>query len=918
MADRKLATSEEEYLNAQTGDRKLAASEAEYAAIVAPDRISTEAPNPGQPLAQGTSAMNAELARLPGGLLNLSRDAINFAIPGKKNDITMDYTQAIQGGLKRLGVMQDVKPIEERTPAEHRMIIGGETLGTGLTGAVGGAGLAAKGLGVIGKAKGPITRGVKDALTTLNQAYVRGPGKFLSAEVAAASGAAQGAVIADAVAPGNSGARLAGEVIGSFVSPLGLAANAAGNAVGTARTVRNAATAPGRQKTAAAKIMQALVIDSGEDPAQVAELLRRVELEGPGLTVGAKTGSTAMRRLEASIAKENTKAAAVFDNDRNAAVAGALGSVRSQIDALAQSGDPAAVSLAADLRARYFKDLVTQRVDTAMTNAMTAADNFKGVADTGTSSRSAAEYLQGTVNELREVEKDLWSRANKSTVIDPVNLADAYEGRLNILLDEDSLPAPVNAAIKRILKQENADPDDISEVLGPANAEPEATVGEALRLRSRLRALARREFSATEGDRQKGLVLNNIADGLDQDLIDTGLPEILEASAFTRSLYDNVYTTLAGKFVTRGSGAPDVPPDLLFDRVFSGSPARRQEAMSQLLKAENVETARSLDSVRQSADEFLRSNVEQLIDETGAVSQPRLDAFLRQNREVIGNFPGLQRDLGDLQSATAALKGAFARRETVDKITNGQSVFARVLKTNNPYKAVSSVMTGGNPQREFNQLASVARRHDKQFGTNAAQKGLATTVIDYARNKVTNAKGEIDYVAFERVLKDPIATNQPSVSNMLARSGGMSPKELTRFEGLVNRAADIQRNSSSKFRGAELLPPTAPLMDFIIRFSGARAAASIPGSPGGGSSLIVAGAGSQAMRRLMEKIPQTRVMDILIEAAQDPKLAADLLARPTDLRHSLEINSRVDAKVSLLFNLATPPDEEDIGYDVTD
>lgn len=82
----------------------------------------------------------------------------------------------------------------------------------------------------------------------------------------------------------------------------------------------------------------------------------------------------------------------------------------------------------------------------------------------------------------------------------------------------------------------------------------------------------------------------------------------------------------------------------------------------------------------------------------------------------------------------------------------------------------------------------------------------------------------------------------------------------------------------------DLLGTEDAVFDLLTRIGGANIGTAGAVGAQTGSSLIAASAGSKFLRNLLNKMPRTKVRDILVEAMYNPKLMQKLLEKPTSAK----------------------------------
>ncbi len=841
--------------------------------------------NSGQPLREGLTEANraiadsiggaGELLNAPGraltaltnraGLTNYSNNPEDGIFPTKKE---------VRAGFEGVGIDVTPKPDAERTPAESAAGRAGEVIGLGASFMI--PGTAAVKAGAQGK-------GALGFLEPIGRNFVKNPAAFAATEVGTLSGAAQGAAAAELAFPGSDLAGFVGEVAGGFVNPTSAVAKAGPRAANAAGRVASTFTKAGRE-AAASKTLIRLAKEAGEDPKDLAAALKKSDVVPNNLPSGAKTGSEAMLRLEASVARDNAK----FRRESEVATTETFERIRVAIDDMAKSGDPDAVRMAASLRQKNFENLLEGRVRSAEAQAMEVASKLTG-AGRSEGGRRVEATLRRALDESRAAETALWNKVPRDipvTVADDAPFAGAVNDARSRLLGEEVLP--FQRTINKILKEGATDS------------------GELITLRSRLLDQARKFRS--ERDFGKAGVASDLAEAVRLQLDTVANPAFDEARGFSNALNKAFTQSFAGDALrTDAVGGARMAPEIVLDRAFAGGrggSAVRFREIEDAAKFADDQGGGFLfrDAVRGEQEDFLRSAAGEVVKD-GKINQAKLDTFMKNNKETLDRFPNLAADLQDAKKAATLLKTAQDTQGAALKAVQQKAVFAKVLGVEDATKAVGKAMRGDNPGREVGQLVRMARKSGPE-----AVAGLKTSIIDDAVARASTGKG-VDFQGLHAAMSKPASRGGPSTYGVLSSNQLMKADELTRLKGLIKRAADIERNISKKLLKEDLIETTDPLTDLIIRVQGAKLGSQLATGSGSGTSLVAAGAGSRFLRGVLEKIPASRSREVLIRAAEDPKFAAALLQRPTSEHAKRKLGQQLN--VFLLQAGIIAEDEQD-------
>ena len=695
---------------------------------------------------------------------------------------------------------------------------------------------------IIGSGRGfGIPTGTGNVLNPVVEGARSAPRAFTAIEAAGIGGAAQGAALAEAFAPGNVPVRVGAEIAGGFINPAGLLGRLVSNAGRSASTTFRAFTPAGRQSRAS-EVIQGRLVEMGEDPAEVAQTLRAANDIKTPLTAGQASGSQALLDLEAKIARSNRP----FGRDAEKRLKDALENVQDQLGRLKAEGSPAALRIEAKLRQDAFDNLLAERIRGAEQRAAEAAARIGPSQTRAQASTEAFEELNQALRDAREVERTLWEQVPKDLASPLVNVRAARDRIADELLEGEKVP--LEPQLNGLLRSEIASSGDI------------------LKLRNRALALSR--DATGRGDFSTARQLNDIADGALDDLEGLQNPFAQEARDFSRTLNDKFTRSFGGQALARDrTGQRRIPPELMLERAFGRGGVRGDLQFRQLQEA--AEFSGLPGAMRNQQEAFLRDVSDQLM--TNGIADPeKIRLFLGTNEELMSRFPALRADLEDARTASRLLEDVTTRNQSAQKAVRQKAAFGRLIDAENPAVEVGKILNGPNPSREYSQLARLARRAGA--GTMA---GLKTSTLDVAMNAARSADGSFSFSRLKEQL-DP--RRGAGLINRMLKNKVMAPAEASRLRKLVDRAVELENISASST--GDLLEETDPLTDLVIRMAGVRIASVSPLATQGPGQIVAAGAGSRFARRIFEKVPQTRVADVLTEAAADPKFMAALLERP--------------------------------------
>ena len=695
------------------------------------------------------------------------------------------------------------------------------------------------------------------------------PTAFAIAEAGGISGAAGGAVLAEAADPGDVGTAFFAEVTGGLVNPVGLLGRVLGGVKNQLLTTIGSFTKTGRQKRAS-EIIQAIVEEAGEDPKEIARILSLAGAK-PG-TAGQLSGSVGLVALERKLAASSPK----FSNKFQEGIEESLSGLRRSIDALSATGDPAALATAARLRERYFDELFARTIDDMESKAIAARVAAPGdVAGQGVRVEAA---MQDALSNARKAETALWDKIPKNERITLLPLANR-EGA--------GLATRTQAALSRLL------PEELS-ALGPGvkaaqriSRDGVTTSGELLKLRRRTLAGARQARS-TKNFTEAG-VLNEIAAGALDDLSALSGTEVDVAREFSSALNDRFTRSFGGRaLATTGAGERRITPELLLERAFGGGKTRGATQFKELREAGAFPEGSPFGGViRNEQENFLAGAAAKTTDPSGAVNPDKLQKFIADNSETLDEFPGLRTRLSNAAAAEATFREAQATVATSKKALQTEA-FTRLIGVERPAPVIGAALRGPNPIADFRSMAKVARA-----GGEASVGGLRAGVLDYVMSKSAGANGFLDLGKLRTVLTEPLGRGKANILQVMRVEKIIDADSAKRLEGLLGDAAKIDSAIKSSRQLDQVIDDPNALFDLVVRITGANIGAT--GGVSSGSSLIAAQRGSKFARDIFEKLPGTRVTEVLIEAAENPKLMALLLEKPSTVKRAADISRHINS-----------------------
>lgn len=730
-------------------------------------------------------------------------------------------------------------------------------------------------------------QGVRTASPIVNrviESASRTPGAFATSEGLMLGSAAGFGAAAESYAPGETYTRLGAEVAGGLLNPARYIITSSQKAKDLTMAAVSQFSEAGRNSRAAS-VLHNILKQTGEDPAALAQALR--ENFPANVTSAQKTGSTALIAIEQRLSNESAK----FGEDSRKAAENGLASIRSMIVALEGTGQPEALKAAAEVRKQYFNTLLTGLVQRAESRAVEIGSKISkdSPQSSSTLSKWASGAIDSALSDARKVESELWSKIPREVPASATNLLERHARIRDQLLPEESLPAIVEGFVSRMGQ------DDAL-----------VTSGELLRFRSRMLSLAREHSS--KGNSNEARIYGEMAESALEDLsaVADRTPGLNEARQFSRELNDTFTRTFAGDTqATKRTGADRIPPELVMRQALGeGKEAgalrfqQMREAIG-FLPEKGMGLPKSAEQVTKLLDvqeRVLRLSASEAINPTtGRVSPIRLARYLENNAELLDRFPDVRKQLQSAVRSETELRNIEHIAKGADRAIESKAAFSRVTRFESPSDAIRSALSTASPGKDFAEIAKLARVH----GGQDAIDGMKVATWEDALRRSSTEAGGLSFVRLQAALFNPIRPGQPSLAQMMRSQGLMSAEETTKADELIKRALTVERALHSGGPNWEpLVGNTDGVFDLVARITGAKAGTAVADAMGpatSGHQLIAASAGSRYMRQVLEKIPQGKVKDVLIEAAKNPEFAATLLERPRSASDGFRLARRAHA-----------------------
>lgn len=760
------------------------------------------------------------------------------------------------------------------------------------------------------------------------------PGRTAAAELAAASGAAVGAGVAEFYAPGRQDVRAVGELVGPFAVP-GSIAISAWKSIATKGRQLAARFSSSAQQTEAAKWAQSILIAAGEDPAVVAKILRQRGLSddlGVPLTAAQKSGSFGLRAQSDYLARVNKQ----YGLEEAKRAEDALDALRGTADLLTRTGDPEALKLAAEARGLYIRTLISGRVEMAKQEALSKAGvllkdgrELPGARDK--LGLQAREALDMALKDAEKVEDELWAAVPKDVRIRPSSIIETWDRIVADTVPEyqGRLPKEVRAFVSRMRKEVEGDFQYNPETLEVAPMEPivsisDSTLGELYALRSQWLREARIADRNPDTVGQ-ARVFNSLAEAamkdIDAVMAARGDSDYDTARLFTREKSDTFTRSFAGSALATSVDGERIDPELLLNRALATGAQGRAYRLKELEDATTFLLTRgygddnSHQLMMNAQRDFLRIAAADSLDPTtGRANPDRINKFIRDNRELMARFPEVKMELQAAVKSEEGLRTVENFAKNTETLLQRQAVFGSMFggSTANTRSGSAVAIQAANralvsPDQEselirlidFAKKGATGRGGRILFDSKRTVDGLKASIYQAALDKSQNRDGSLNLERLQSLLATPSGVGRKSVMQVMQEQGILSTKEVQDFRNLFDLASNVQKSQAGGASAS--LNVESSLNDavttLIARIAGSKTASSFQNATGGGNSasLIIHGAAARFAEQVARKIPLESVNKIMVEAMLDPQKMALLLERPTNAQQASMQARRIHA-----------------------
>lgn len=499
-----------------------------------------------------------------------------------------------------------------------------------------------------------------------------------------------------------------------------------------------------------------------------------------------------------------------------------------------------------DRQLRAYRTNMRDRVDTEMRMATERVEGTGPRTSESAASTRMVERVKSALNEQLQEEAALWRAVPNEAMVGTNTSRGAAETLMAELPRAQQSDFP---NVARLLMDEDG--------LGP-----ETTVSEMHGLYSELRRVSRSAMAGTDQNKNRARIANDLADAILQDLGAIGgeTPAgqaINNARAFSRALHETFDQGAVGRILQRTIDGDE--------RMTAESALRRtvgRGGSDALADDQSIRTAAR--DAGEDVSEYLRGRfVDSVLDPQGNFSRATALRWMRENRELLTRYPGLNtefrqalrsQDAADLFSARAKLAATAAERSPMARFNEGQ-----------PSDAIQSVLTADNPASVARRLAAQAR----QDRSGQAFTGLKGAFTDYLIGQSSGADG-LSARELSALVNDP-------------RMGGalrqvFSAPEMTRLQRVARELATAQGPANEV--GDVLNTPVTKVIEMVARYLAVQATAGQGNSAG--ASLQIANMASGRAKDFVSRLTNDRARQLVVDAVRDPDLMRALLSEFPD------------------------------------
>jgi hypothetical protein len=389
------------------------------------------------------------------------------------------------------------------------------------------------------------------------------------------------------------------------------------------------------------------------------------------------------------------------------------------------------------------------------------------------------------------------------------------------------------------------------------------------------------------GDKGQAYTLDKLADAvmtdLDQLANETGNSALRTANKFWREQVKERFDQGAIGDVMRADRdrGVAVAQEMTLESLLGAGRAKGNVGIDRLLKA-------SPDALPEAQQYMLARFRDTAIKESG-LNIGQANKFLRDNQDIFSRteFSGVKKAINDAMEAQGKYVKAHDRQKAVvDALTGATektlvgkqriSATSKFLNADTD-KALDGFIANG----DINGLRNLKRTVAKD-ATGAAQVGLRSAMIKKIIGDGTDGNAVMQ------------ALNNPRIFQ--AAKELIPGDQLNRITQLATEQMAWQRQLKDSVAGGKLSTPNN-LLQLMFQLYSARTAGTVKnviGIKDTGGSFAISGFFGKTSKRIADRLSTRQVDDLLMEAAQDKKLMANLLAKPKSAKEARLLEQRMN------------------------
>ena len=418
-------------------------------------------------------------------------------------------------------------------------------------------------------------------------------------------------------------------------------------------------------------------------------------------------------------------------------------------------------------------------------------------------------------------------------------------------------------------------------------------------------ALANGRKLAAAGDDSGSSFMYGIAEAILDDLDNApeGVNQALDiARAYSKSLNDVYTRAFAGNVLAKSkTGAQRQSPEMLHKNLMTADAdvsfirIKQIEDIGNFAKEQGIEGAdETISTINGTIDSILRNARSEAFTETPdgelVLNQKKLQAWMNSNQDLLEAFPNLKKDLENTTTANNLLRSWVKKDKNIQKNIQNQITYRNLTKQDNPTAAVAKAFNSPRPIKSLLSLTKPAK------GNEEALAGLKSSILEWALTKGGKTSESFSPREVYQTLytKIPNSMGSSTMMDFMKATKVIKPSES---DGLKKLLTEMIKLEASEVAGTlETVERAGPIIDFYLRVTGSalgtRMQGLIPGDTGAGS-LVAAGAGSKALRRIFDDLPASMKTDVMTEVMENPKLLATLLRKAKTEPEKLKLSKRL-------------------------